>query len=111
MNIKEMKGTSLKKFMKAERSSFRWHNKNKSGGNFGIEIRGIEGKNYEISAEYAWDGNFSNIRFGYIYQAGMRIALGKSETLEELCIRLMKIIELQKEQDKRFHEMQEKVIA
>ena len=110
MNIKEIKGTSLKKFMKAEKSSFRWHNKNKSGGNFGIEIRGIEGKNYQITAYYAYDGNFSNIKFGYIYQAGMKINLGRMEILEELCIRLMKIIELQKQMDKRFHEIEEKAV-
>lgn len=96
--------------MKAERSMFRWHNKNKSGGNFGINILGVDGKNYQISADYAFGGDFFNIRFGYIYQAGMRIALGKVETLEELCIRLMKIIELTKQENKRFHEMQEKAV-
>lgn len=105
MNIKEVKGTSLKKLMKAKSSSFRWHNKNKNGGNFGIEIRGIEDKNYQICANYAFDGNFSNIRFGYVYQAGMIINLGRFETLEELCIRLMKIIEIQKKIDIKFHDM------
>lgn len=111
MNIKEIKGTSLKRLMNAEKSSFRWHNKNKNGGNFGIEIRGIEGNDYQICADYGSDGNFSLIRFGYVHQAGMRIALGRIETLEELCIRLLKIIELQKKIDSRFHEIKEEVSA
>jgi hypothetical protein len=107
MNIKDMKGTTLKKLMNAERSSFRWHNKNKRGGNFGIEIRGIEGKNFEISADYNILGNFFHLRFGPIYHAGMRLNLGQIETIEELCVRLKKIIEIMKNMDKRFHEMED----
>lgn len=107
MNIKDIKGTTFKKLMKAEKSSFRWHNKNKSGGNFGIEIRGIERKNYQITGDYNTLGNFYELRFGPIYQAGMKMNLGMVETIEELCVRLNKILEITKNMDKRFHEMQE----
>lgn len=107
MNIKDIKGTILKKLMNAERSSFRWHNKNKSGGNFGIEILGIDGKDYEISADYNTLGNFFHLRFGPIYHAGMRLNLGRIETVEELCVRLKKIIEIMKNMDQRYHEMKE----
>ena len=109
MNIKEVKGLVLKKLMGAERSSFRWHNKNNNGGNFGIEIRGIEGKNYEISADYNSLGNFFQIRFGYIYEAGMRMNLEMNETVEQLCERLKKVIDIQRKIDKRFHEINEEV--
>ena len=44
MNIKMLNGNKIKKLMKAKSSRFRWHNKNKSGGNFGINIYGIKNK-------------------------------------------------------------------
>ena len=70
INIREIKRATFKKELGAKISSFRWHNKNKNGGNFGIEIRGIGKKDYELSGYYDKDGIVSSLRFGYIYQAG-----------------------------------------
>lgn len=89
LNIKEIKGTSFKKILGCKSSSFRWHNKNKSGGNFGIELRELQGKDYEISGEYNINGNMSSIRFGYIYQAGVRFMI---EDFEELINIIKKMI-------------------
>lgn len=71
MNIKEMRGVALKKALSAKSVAFRYHNKN--GGNFGINIRGLLGKDYELSGEYDKNGNFSELRFGHIYQLGCRV--------------------------------------
>ena len=70
INISELKGTFIKLKLGAKACRFRWHNKNKSGGNFGINILGLNGKDYEISGAYDNNGIICNLRFGYIYQAG-----------------------------------------
>lgn len=85
INISELKGNTIKKELGAKRCMFRWHNKNNSGGNFGINIIGINGKNYELSGFYDHHGNVCNLRFGYIYEAGSMLPrLNLQETLKFL---------------------------
>ncbi len=67
MNIKEVKGTAFKKALGCKSASFRWHNKNKSGGNFGFEIRGFRGHDLEINGYYGCDGSISQVRFGRVF--------------------------------------------
>lgn len=74
MNIKELNGRAIKKALGAERVMFRWHNKNKSGGNFGINILGVNKGDWEISGHYDTEGNILSLRFGKIYQAGMALS-------------------------------------
>ena len=74
MNVKELNGRAIKKALGAQRVMFRWHNKNKSGGNFGINILGVNNGDWEISGHYDTNGNILSLRFGKIYQAGMLVS-------------------------------------
>jgi hypothetical protein len=73
MNIKDLNGLAIKKALRAQSASYRYHNKNKSGGNFGINIRGLKGADFEISGDYDTEGNVRQLRFGYLYQHGISI--------------------------------------
>ncbi len=73
MNIKELNGIAIKKALNASRVHFQWHNRNKSGGNFGINIRGLKGGNFEISGDYDTLGTIHALRFGYMHCAGIRM--------------------------------------
>jgi len=81
MNIKDLKSIVIKKKLDAERVCFRWHNKNKSGGNFGINIWNVKGKDYEISGNYNVEGLLCGLRFGFIFQAGIPMNV---QTIEEM---------------------------
>ena len=81
MNIKDLKSIVIKKKLDAERVCFRWHNKNNSGGNFGINIWNVKGKDYEISGYYNVEGLLRGLRFGFIFQAGIPMNV---QTIEEM---------------------------
>jgi hypothetical protein len=70
MNIKDLNGKILKKELNCKSCHYRWHNKNNSGGNFGINILGIENKDFELSGNYDKNGSLGGLRFGYLFCAG-----------------------------------------
>lgn len=79
INIKEFNGNLVKKQLNAHRAGFRWHNKNKSGGNFGINIYFAEQFNRETDKEftgyYNTDGVIYNLSFSALYSAGGNIPI------------------------------------
>lgn len=83
MNIKDLKSTVLRKKLGAESVRFRWHNKNKSGGNFGINIRGVKEKNYEILGRYNPEGLLRSLHFGYLFKSGTPMNVNSLEEMFE----------------------------
>lgn len=75
MNIKELNTRKIKKAIGASTMRYRYHNKNKGSSNFAIDIRGINGQNYELSGDYNSDGKLARLGFGYIYwtTSGLRV--------------------------------------
>jgi len=65
INIKELAGFKLKKDAKLHRVVMRYHNLNKTGGNFGINL-------YPTSEPYVYGGNVKSYEFsGYHYLDGV----------------------------------------
>ena len=79
INIKEFKGNLIKKQLGANSASFRWHNKNKSGGNFGINIYFAKEFNRETDREftgyYNKEGEIYNLSYSPLYSAGGNIPI------------------------------------
>lgn len=73
MNIKELNGKSIKKALACKSASYRWHNKNKSGGNFGINLLGVNSKDLEITGQYDLTGQVYGLRIGLIYWSRMSV--------------------------------------
>ena len=78
MKITQINTREIKKSLGLDKAVFRYHNKNKTGGNFGIDlIIGSWGnpnfKHYELSGEYDLSGQISRLRVGYAYQLGYNI--------------------------------------
>ena len=75
---KELTGARLKRSLGLKRASQQWHNKNKRGGNFGINLW-IEprqyGNNYELTGTYNTDGVLTSLRFGSTGQAGSKLTI------------------------------------
>lgn len=73
----DLKSNILKKLLKAARVAQRYHNKNKSGGNFGINI--YFGSTFnretdrEITGNYNTEGFIYGLRYGPLYQCGQKI--------------------------------------
>ena len=68
MNVKEVRGAYFKKALRASRCYFRYHNKNKSGGNFGFEMQGlIGGRGLELWGHYGADGEIYHLAIGDIF--------------------------------------------
>ena len=74
MNIIQLNGNAIKKSLGIKRAMFRWHNKNKTGGNFGINLFGVNGIDCELTGSYDINGNIISLRFGRIYEAGIAIS-------------------------------------
>lgn len=83
MKLIDLKSKEIKKRFDANSVAFRWHNKNKSGGNFGINIHDVNGQDYQITGEYNTDGILRGLRFGFIYQAGIPVNVDSIEQLFE----------------------------
>lgn len=81
MYIIDLKSAVIKKKLGAKSVAFRWHNKNNYGGNFGINIIDVNGRDYEISGHYSTSGLLYALRFGRIYQAGSPMLVN---TLDEM---------------------------
>lgn len=104
MKIHELNGKDVKKLIKAKSCSFRYHNRNNSGGNFGFEIRGLDGKDYELNGEYrnfigtaekenplCMNGLITTIKFGKVYWP--RIELIKENLIDARFVTLKDILE------------------
>lgn len=73
LKFDELKGTKLKKVVNAKRVGKHYHNKNKSGGNFGITIRMKNDDVYQLNGYYNTDGVVYLMSFGEGYGLGKRI--------------------------------------
>jgi len=70
----ELKTSEIKKELKAFKVIQRYHNKNKSGGNFALEIRFNEefkrGVDMEINGSYSVDGSLIHLNLGELWGSG-----------------------------------------
>lgn len=73
INIKDLRGPKLKKDLVLRSVVKRWHNKNKSGGNFGINLYPFNEPNYEITGYHDLKGNVTSLRVGVLWQVGTQI--------------------------------------
>lgn len=73
INIKELRGPKLKKDLGLRRVVKRWHNRNKSGGNFGINLMTFKEPNYEITGYHDLKGNVTSLRVGELWGVGTTI--------------------------------------
>jgi hypothetical protein len=84
LKIEELKGNVLKKALNAKNAMMRYHNKNKSGGNFAMNLLGIDGRDYELSGAYCMTGEITELRFGNIYYRGLHYDFLHEVTLESV---------------------------
>ena len=73
LNIKELTGPRLKKALGLRRAVRRYNNKNKSGGNFGINLHTHSQGNFEITGDYDPYGTIRLLSIGQLYQPGMLV--------------------------------------
>lgn len=88
---KELSGARLKKSLNLIRANQRWHNKNKTGGNFGINLiadKDFYGDNFEISGYYNTAAIIVGLRFGKLWQPGVEITDILELTYDNLVERL-----------------------
>ena len=88
MNIKDFKSLEIKKKLNADSVSYRWHNKNKIGGSFGINIIGVNGRDYQISGHYNNKGVVRELRFRPLSRYGISMDV---DTVEEMVEFICKI--------------------
>ena len=82
----ELTGRKLKRDLGLKRALYRYHNKNNTGGNFGINLMaGEDYKDYELTGHYDTDGVIQQIKLGELYQVGVVLDV---ETYEELVDRI-----------------------
>lgn len=88
----ELTSNRLKKGLGAYRVAYRWHNKNKSGGNFGINIyygkEFLRGRDKELTGEYNTSGIITGLRYGDLYSAGHNVPQDALSDMEALIIYL-----------------------
>ena len=100
INIKDFKGRIIKKYLKCNSASFRWHNKNKSGGNFGINIYFQKEFNRETDKEftgyYNKDGFIYSLCFSPLYSAGCNIPIWALKDIETLFNYVKNVLEYEK---------------
>lgn len=94
MKMTELKSGFLKKEFNASKARFRYHNKNKSGGNFAIELWGIDGKDYDLHGYYDIDLTITHLDFGVCMRAGHDVP---SASLEEMLNYIKNILKLNKQ--------------
>ena len=90
ISIKEIKPTYFKTHFPIDRASFQWHNKNKSGGNFGYNLiypelneRGFK-KTLMLSGYYDIKGNIYNLRLSEGFTAGFNLPVWSLKDLTTL---------------------------
>jgi hypothetical protein len=67
MNIKDLNTRELKKQFQATQCHMSYHNKNCAGGNFGMVICGVFGKDWGLIGYYDDNGEIYEFKFGYIF--------------------------------------------
>ncbi len=74
IKIKDLNGTYLKKDLCIERVIKRYHNRNKSGGNFGINLMTGKSKNFELNGNHDTNDVITSLYFTELYHGvGERI--------------------------------------
>ncbi len=111
MNIKELNGARIKKdLLGVEVVNKDWHNKNKSGGNFGFTIcvrkapHLLEPSNYyQLRGQYRKDGTIYALNFGIAYDFTMGNVVSNIENLtyQELIAIMRDFIKQKRMEDKR----------
>jgi hypothetical protein len=94
MNIKELISKDLKAAFGSRKARFRYHNKNKSGGNFTIELIGLPNRDWDLHGEYNRDGKLYSLRFGPLFSYGHDIPCASKEIAFEY---IRRILEIQRE--------------
>ena len=96
---KELTGEKLKKSLELHRAAYRWHNKNKSGGNFGINLdtsANWQELHFELTGYYNAQGQVIGLSFGKQFQATPKIQdvhLLDYDGLIEICKRRMEALQ------------------
>lgn len=85
----ELTGSRLKKALGFHRGSYQWHNRNKSGGNFGINLYptvngGWQRESYMLSGAYNSDGIVTALSFCEGFSAGVRLSCNQNTTFAGL---------------------------
>jgi len=74
VNMNQLTGPKLKKELNLIKATKRYHNKNKSGGNFGIDLRITpKGKWFTISGYHNLDNEVTSARIGKSFNPGMTL--------------------------------------
>lgn len=66
MNLHELNSLEIKRRLGAKSVRYQYHNRNRSGGSFAINIRGVNGKDFELSGRYNIEGVLRSMHFGDI---------------------------------------------
>lgn len=98
LNIKDLRGTTLKKLLKLDRAIKRYHNKNKSGGNFGFTLVKVKEKEYwfDLHGIYDTEGNIRSLGFSTFDFRKRHDFNEIPESMEDLALKMkesMKIFE------------------
>ncbi len=84
----QITGPKLKKDLNLKKGHYRWHNKNKRGGNFGINLTrnpDEEGhKFFELVGYYRTDGSIRYLQFGKLFNPGSKIGNVDNLTYDQL---------------------------
>jgi hypothetical protein len=95
VNIKDIKPTEIRHQMGAESVGYQWHNKNKSGGNFGYNINYEGGdKYYMIKGRYDTTGKIRSASISRGFTAGKSVPQDKLTDLTRLLNYLKEQIQL-----------------
>ena len=78
MNIKDINSRNLKAHLSCKRAAFRYHNKNKAGGNFGFELRKIGNENWELWGQYDKTGKLIFLRLHVLWNQNRGIDIDLS---------------------------------
>ena len=92
MQKSELTGAKLKRDLGLEKAHYRWHNKNLSGGNFGINLRTGGSKDYELTGHYDTSGRIVILKFGEIYQMGVHLRNAAYLTYGQLVAKLKDVL-------------------
>jgi hypothetical protein len=83
MNIEEIEELVNRKNFNLKTIKFMWNNKNKSGGNFSVNIKSTSERDYQIFGRYDSEGTIINLRFGIFLQYGCIIPANSIEEMFE----------------------------
>jgi len=109
MLFKDINNNALKKVFGFSYARVRYHNKNKSGGNFGTNyVIGEYGKpgyenyeieNYEIHGAYDTHGVLYQLGMGKAYQVGYRIDPNSITSFDDLVMKFKNVIEAERKRE------------